>query len=118
MKSYGEELLELHHRRVYYILLAGATFMVLFSGLDYFVVPDMFGQFLPCRLAGAAICLLFVFLNYRDKKKRFAFATGFAGYISISLVLLAIIARMEGISSPYYVGLILVMTLYAALALV
>ncbi|SHO49239.1 HD-GYP domain-containing protein [Desulfopila aestuarii] len=116
MKSYREELLELHHRRVYYILLAGATFMVLFSVLDYFVVPEMFVEFLLCRLAGTAICLLFVFLNYRDQQKKFAFATGFSGYIAISMVLLVIIARMEGIASPYYVGLILVMTLYAALA--
>lgn len=116
MKSYREELLELHHRRVYHILLAGALFMVLFAALDYFVVPEMFGRFLPCRLAGTAICLFFAFLNYRDQQKKFAFAIGFAGYIAISLILLAIIAQMDGIVTRYYVGLILVMTLYSALA--
>lgn len=117
MKTYREELLELHHRRVYHILLAGAIFMALSSVLDYFIVHELFNEFLFCRIASTVLCLLFVFLNYRDSEnKKFSFLTGFSGYIAISLVILATIHRMGGITSPYYVGLILAMTIYAVLA--
>jgi PAS domain S-box-containing protein len=116
MKSYDEELQQLHHRRVYAILLAGSIIMVLSSVLDTLLVPDYQREFLFCRLGGAAAGLLLLAINYYDRQYRHPLAIGFIGYICGSLVILAMIYQMGGIESPYYVGLILAMTIYAALA--
>jgi len=116
MKSYQEEVQELHHHRVYYILLGGIIFMVLFSCLDFIMVRELFWEFFFCRLGGAAIGMVFVYLNYRDKAKNYAFITGFTGFVAISLVMLVMIYRMGGVISPYYVGLLVTMTIYAAFA--
>ncbi len=116
MKSYLEELQELHHRRVYYILLVSSVIMILFSFLDLLLVPELYREFLLYRIAGAASCLLLAIANAFDRGKRYVLATGFAGYICISLVVLTMIYRMGGVSSPYYAGLILAMTVYAVLA--
>jgi len=116
MKSYLEELQELHHRRVYHILMASSVIMILFSLLDLLLVPELYREFLFCRMAGAASCLLLAVVNAFDRSKRYALGTGFASYICISLVILAMIYRMGGVTSPYYAGLILAMTVYAVLA--
>ena len=116
MKTYREELAELHHRRVYYILLAGAGVLLLFSLLDLLLAPGLFREFLVCRLAGASAALLLILINSFDRKKTIAKATGFAGYVIVVLITLAMIHRMDGVNSPYYVALILAMTIYAALA--
>ena len=116
MKTYQQELAELHHRRAYYILLAGAGVMMLFSLLDLIIVPGLFREFLVCRLTGASAALLLLLINFCDRKQKFARATGLTGYVIVVLITLAMIHRMGGVNSPYYVGLILAMTIYAALA--
>lgn len=116
MKSYHEELQQLHHRRVYAILLAGSIVMVLSSALDTLLVPKYQREFLFCRFGGAAAGLLLLAVNYYDRRHRYPLAIGFLGYICGSLVILAMIYQMGGVGSPYYVGLILAMTIYAALA--
>lgn len=116
MKTYREELAELHHRRAYYILLAGAGVLLLFSLLDLILAPGLFREFLVCRLTGASAALLLILINSCDRKKKFAKATGLAGYVIVVLITLAMIHRMDGAESPYYVALILAMTIYAALA--
>ncbi|MFV0437613.1 MAG: HD domain-containing phosphohydrolase [Desulfopila sp.] len=116
MKSYREEVLELHHHRVYYILLSGIIIMMLFSCLDYIMIPEMFYDFFFFRLIGAAFGLIFVYLNYRDTSKRYAFFTGLSGFISISLVMLCLIYFMGSVSSRYYVGLLITLTIYVAFA--
>jgi PAS domain S-box-containing protein len=60
--------------------------------------------------------LLLLLINFCDRKKKFAKATGLTGYVIVVLITLAMIHRMGGVNSPYYVGLILAMTIYAALA--
>ncbi len=116
MMTYREELAELHHRRAYFILLAGAGVLLLFSLLDLLIAPGLFREFLVYRLTGAGSALLLLLINYCDRNKKFARATGFAGFVIVVLITLVMVQRMGGVTSPYYVGLILAMTIYAALA--
>lgn len=116
MRSYYDELQELHHRRVYYILLAGGLLMLVFAALDLIVAPEFFSEFLICRLLAALVGLVLLLFNYRDRDKKYPLATGFTGYICVAAVILVMVHRMGGVISPYYVGLILSMTIYAALA--
>lgn len=116
MKGYYDELQELHHRRVYYILLAGGLLMLVFAALDFIIAPEFFSEFLVCRLLAALVGLALLLVNYRDRDKKYPLAIGFTGYICVASVILVMVYRMGGAASPYYVGLILSMTIYAALA--
>jgi PAS domain S-box-containing protein len=116
MKTYQEELQALHHRRVYYILLAGGILMMVFSLLDMIIAPELFREFLLCRTVVLLIGVVLLIFNYYDQGKKYPLATGFVGYLCVGFVFLAMIYRMGGVVSPYYVGLILTMTIYAALA--
>lgn len=116
MKSYHEELQNLHHRRVYYILLAGAGLLLLFSLLDKVIAPAYFNEFLLCRLFAVFIGITLLIFNYKDTEKKYPLVTGFIGYLCVTIVILAMVYRMGGASSPYYVGLILAMTIHATFA--
>lgn len=116
MKTYYEELQELHHRRVYYILFAGALIMLLFSLLDFLVVPEYFTEFLFCRLNAVFAGLVLLLVNYRDRNKTHPLIIGFISYIMVGSVILVMIHRMGGVTSPYYVGLMLTMASYSVLA--
>lgn len=116
MKNYHGELQTLHHRRVYYILLAGTLLMPLFSLLDFIIAPELFREFLIYRLVAALIAVVLLIVNYRDRSKKYPLATGIIGYLCVAFIILAMVHRMGGVSSPYYVGLILTMTIYAVLA--
>ncbi|NOQ47181.1 MAG: HD domain-containing protein [Desulfobulbaceae bacterium] len=113
---YQQNLLQLHHRRVYYMILAGAILFLLFGVRDYFLVPELFSEFFVYRITVCALgCLLFL-LNFYDRQGKYAFILGFAGYLLIGLVINRMIIRMGGVGSPYYVGLIVVITTYTAIA--
>jgi PAS domain S-box-containing protein len=113
---FQRETLALHHHRVYYILLAGMAVMLLFALLDYILVPEHFSEFLRYRLFACGFGGLLIGLNYHDQQQRRAWVIGFAGYICAGIVILVMIMRMGGVTSPYYVGLIVVMTIYTAIA--
>ena len=107
---------QLHHHRVYIILLVGIGIMLLFSILDTILAPEFFSEFLCYRLFAAGLCGLLVGANYCDKEQRHAWLIGFSGYLSAGLVILLTIHRTGGILSPYYVGLIVIMTIYTVIA--
>ncbi len=113
---YKEELRELNHRRAFYITLIGGILTILFSFLDYIIVPEHFYQFLDYRIAVAAFSIVLFIINYLDKKLLVPALIGLAEYLLISFFLLLIIYRMGGGASPYYVGLIVTMTIYSTLA--
>ncbi len=113
--GYLSEVQELHHRRVYYILLLGIALMLSFSFLDYILVPSYFYEFLVSRLIVCGCALLLVAANYYDRQKRWSLAIGFLGYVFAGTVILIMIHKMGGTQSPYYVGLIVIMTIYTTL---
>jgi PAS domain S-box-containing protein len=115
LTSYKEELRDLHHRRTYYITLVGGILTVLFAILDYIIIPEHFSEFLDYRIAVAVLSIVLLIFNYLDKRKKNAAIIGFTEYLLISFVFLLIIYHLGG-DSPYYVGIIVAMTIYSTLA--
>jgi response regulator RpfG family c-di-GMP phosphodiesterase/PAS domain-containing protein len=115
-QQFQQEVQQLHHRRVYSILLAGMGVMLLFTALDYLLIREHFFEFLRYRLGAVGFVLLLLAANYFDRNHSRAWVIGFSGYLFAGCVVLLTIYRMGGIASPYYVGLIVAMTIYTALA--
>jgi len=116
MENYREELQQLHHRRVKYIVLGGAVMVLLFSLLDYVTVPQLFNTFLNYRIAAAIFGVCLFLVNRFDRKNAYCFWIGFSGFISVIFTLLLMIYQIGGVLSPYYVGLIVAFALYVTLA--
>ncbi|MBM9538379.1 HD domain-containing phosphohydrolase [Desulfobulbus alkaliphilus] len=106
---------QLHQRRVSIMLLVSMGVMFLFTLLDYLLVPEHFSQFFRYRLFAFGCTGLLLVANYRDHDQRRAWVIGFAGYLCIGTVMLLVIHQLGPASSPYYVGLIVVITMYTAL---
>ena len=116
IEQFKQESRQLHHQRVTFILLAGIAVMLLFAILDCLLVPEHFQEFLRYRLFSIGIGTLLLVANYYDQSHRRAWVIGFAGYLSVGIVTLLTVHRQGGIAAPYYVGLIVAMTVYTALA--
>lgn len=116
MQSYRQELRDLHHRRTYYILLAYSCMILLFSMLDAIVAADHFKEFLSYRLIAALIGAVLLVLHHRDHKHAHAMLFGFSAYLCVSTAILIMIYRMGGVTSPYYVGLLISIAIYSTLA--
>ncbi len=116
IKLFQQESRQLHHRRVNSILLIGMGGMLSFAVLDYILVPEYFFEFLLYRLFAIVFGGLLLLANYHDQEQRRTWVIGFSGYISAGLVILLTMHRMGGSTSSYYVGLIVAMTIYTALA--
>jgi len=116
LEQFQQESRHLHHQRVYFILLAGIIVMFLFTVLDASLVPQYFTEFLQFRLFSIGIGILLLVVNFYDQSHRRAWAIGFAGYLCFGIVILLTVYRLGGITSPYYVGLIVAMTVYSSLA--
>jgi len=114
--EFQRESQQLHHRRVYTILLAGAGVMALFTVLDHILIPHYFFEFLRYRLFAVGFVGALLAANYFDRRHRRAWVIGFAGYICAGSVILFTVLRLGGVESPYYVGLIVAMAMYTALA--
>lgn len=116
MNEYGEELKNLYHSRIYHIIVVGCTVTLLFGLLDLVIVPNYFYEFLLYRL-GVVICGIFLlYVNFHDRNYSFAMVIGLACFLCASSAVLFMIYRMGGASSPYYAGLIVIMTIYSTLA--
>ncbi len=115
-QQFQQEVQQLHHRRVYTILLAGMGVMLLFTLLDFLLIRAHFWEFLRYRLGAVGFVGLLLVANYFDRNHSRAWVIGLAGYLFAGCIVLLTIYRMGGIASPYYVGLIVAMTLYTALA--
>lgn len=116
IELFEQESRQLHHRRVYSILLMGIGVMLSFAVLDYILVPQHFSEFLWYRFFVVGFAGLLLLANYHDQERRRAWVIGFSGYLGAGLVILLTMHRMGGSTSPYYVGLIVVMTIYTAIA--
>lgn len=115
LATYQEELRDLHHRRVYHITLIGGLLTILFAILDYIIIPEHFSDFLDYRIAVAVLSIVLLIFNYLDKRQKNSVLIGFTEYLLISFVFLLIIYHLGG-DSPYYVGMIVAMTIYSTLA--
>ncbi|MBM9615578.1 HD domain-containing protein [Desulfobulbus rhabdoformis] len=114
--KFQQEVQQLHHKRVYFILLVGMGIMFLFAVLDYLLLPEQFTEFLRYRLAAVVIVGLLLAANYCDRSLQKAWMIGITGYLFAGIIVLLTVLRMGGVNSPYYVGVIVVITSYTALA--
>ncbi len=116
MKLFQEESRQLHHRRVYSILLVGIGVMLSLTAYDYFLVPEHFSEFFRYRLFSVGFSGLLLVANYQDRLRQRSWIIGFSGYIGAGMIILLTMHRMGGSTSAYYVGLIVAMTMYTAIA--
>jgi len=114
--QFEQESQQLHHQRVYLILGVGMGVMLLFTLLDYLLITEHFFEFLRYRLCAVGFVGLLLVANFFDRHHRLAWAIGFAGYLCAGTVILLTVHRLGGVTSSYYVGLIVAMTIYTALA--
>ncbi len=114
--AYQQELAELLHRRVSYILLAGLVFVLLFSFLDAYMAPHLAAEFFRYRLETFALGSLLLVANFFDRRGRFSHVIGCAGYLLITLFIVLLVVRTGGVRSPYWVGLPVIIITYTAIA--
>ncbi|WP_153306484.1 HD domain-containing phosphohydrolase [Desulfogranum japonicum] len=115
-EQYLAELRNLHHRRVYYILLAGMSLVGMFALLDYVLVPHLFKMFFVLRMGCVFLGMGLLAANYFDQQQRWPLVIGLCAYLCAGGTVLYMISQMGGYISPYYIALILIITLYTALA--
>ncbi|HEY8903533.1 MAG TPA: ATP-binding protein, partial [Chthoniobacterales bacterium] len=87
--------------------------------LDYFLYPHQFGEFLAFRFGGALVLAVLSGLLYLASKQGASIKVKVLGVISALTVIASMclmIRESDGAKSPYYVGVILVLTCWCTLA--
>lgn len=115
-EQFQQESRQLHHHRVYIILVIGISVMLLFTVLDYILAPAHFSEFLRYRLFAVCFGGLLLAVNHHDREQRRAWAIGLAWYLCAGVVILVMMHRLGAVTSPYYVGLLVIITFYTSLA--
>lgn len=116
LDPFRQESRQLLHQRVYYILLAGIGVLLLLTLLDSFVDPDVRFELLLYRLLAIGVCVPLLYINHNSRSYRRTWLIGFCGYSAVSLAILSSIYRQGDPTTPYYVGLMVAMTIYTTLA--
>ncbi len=84
--------------------------------LDYFLYPEQFLAFLAIRLAVAAILLAIVVWLFAERNGRSVWpvkALGISSALVMNFAFCAMIYTTNGVASPYFVGINLIMTCWA-----
>ena len=115
-EQFQQESRQLHHHRVYIILVIGISVMLLFTVLDSILAPAYFSEFLRYRLFAVCFGGLLLAVNHHDREQRRAWAIGLAWYLCAGVVILVMMHRLGAVTSPYYVGLLVIITFYTSLA--
>jgi signal transduction histidine kinase len=103
------------------MVLSGLSVLVVPGGfvLDYFLYPHEFLTFLGVRLATAAFLILLIGVLYLERKSQrltVIKSLGVLSALSVNSAMCFMIYRTEGAKSPYFVGLILVLTCWSILS--
>ncbi len=103
------------------MVLSGLSVLVVPGGfvLDYFLYPHEFLTFLAVRLATAGFLILLIGLLYLARKSQrltWIKSLGVISALSVNSAMCFMIYRTEGAKSPYFVGLILVLTCWSILS--
>ncbi len=116
LETYHVELRRLHHHRLTIIFSTIMAAMALFILSDYLLSPQRFGELLGFRLPAIGLAGLLMLANHLDRQLRYTWVLGFAGYLCTCLVLLLMMLHQGDITSPAYVGLIVIMIVYTNIA--
>ncbi len=103
------------------MVLSGLSVLVVPGGfvLDYFLYPHEFLTFLAVRLATAGFLIVLIGLLYLARKSQrltWIKSLGVISALSVNSAMCFMIFRTEGAKSPYFVGLILVLTCWSILS--
>jgi len=90
------------------LVFLGALFMPLFSVVDFFYYPDHWRDFFVFRLAVSIYCAGTFFFARKSLSNKWVIYTGLIAYYLVGLCIIWIIISVDGFSTPYYAGLILV----------
>lgn len=115
-ESYSSEQRQLHRSRGYSILLLGCLLLPGFSVVDYFFAPDHFRLFLHYRLIGLFAGAVLLLCHHYLFSRHLPWLYGFIGYLFAGGLLLVLTAQVGRDQAPYYVGLIVLITIYTTLA--
>ncbi len=116
LETYRGELRRLHHHRLTVIFSTIMAAMALFILSDYLLSPQRFGELLGFRLPAIGLAGLLLLANHFDRRQQYTWVLGFTGYLGISVVLLLMMLHLGDITSPAYVGLIVIMIVYTNIA--
>lgn len=111
-KEYVQENLNLQLNGITMGIYAAIVLVPLFNILDFLVFPEQQMFFLKLRLLCTALLGVGIFLIkvQEDFVKRYMFVFTFVATMIVSISIIIMIMFYEGHESPYYVGLILVIT--------
>ncbi|MCL2458572.1 MAG: HD domain-containing protein [Desulfobulbus sp.] len=116
LEQFTQESRQLHRQRAAFILWAGIIVILLFSLLDFFLWPAHFHELFCDRIVAIGICGILLVINDYDRAFRLSLVIGFSGYLTVGVVILLSVFRSGGLTSPHYIGLIVAIVLYTALA--
>ncbi|MFQ5544065.1 MAG: sensor histidine kinase [Nitrospiria bacterium] len=112
--AYKEYLVNISVTRIRLACILGLILVPLFSIIDYFIVSELFYNFLLYRVICAFSMILFLALTSTSIGKKMIDVIGVGVPIVVSVMLSIMIRYSGGYESPYYAGLnlvILAMTL-------
>lgn len=104
------------------LIVANIIAMVALPGgflLDYFLYPHQFGEFLAFRFGGAVVLVVWSGLLYLASKQGAAIKVKILGVLSaltVNASMCLMVRESDGAKSPYFVGVILVLTCWSTLA--
>jgi PAS domain S-box-containing protein len=110
------ETLDLYRRRVSVILLVGILLTLASFLLDVLMYPNQILLLLEVRLTSVLLGLMALGLNHTPLCRRSAPMLGFLAYLLFAGTVLVSIVLLNAPDSPYYVGLVIVITLYLGIA--
>lgn len=113
--QYQEEIRQVFHERTFYIGSVASFLFLFFAILDYYLLPELFREFLLFRLTVSAVLLVLVYFNYRDARLQYAILIPPLGYFVVLIALGLMIVRMGGVESNYFVGFIQIVVIYSAI---
>ena len=111
-KYIDQEMFKIAQSSLEALLPYGAFFLMLLGILDYFVTPENFTKFLLIRLI-AASAVLILFLAIKIKKtlyRDYQFIITVTASIIPAVMVEAMVLSFGGHQSPYYAGMIVVIT--------
>jgi len=108
LAAYKEYLVNISVTRIRLACILGLVLVPLFSIIDYFIIPELFFQFLRYRLICAFLMIIFLGLTTTSLGKKKINFIGVGVPLVVSGMLSLMIRFTGGYESPYYAGLNLV----------
>jgi len=116
IEQYQSERNTLLHQRIALTTILGALLFPVFSILDFMVAREHFVLFFIYRiLCSAALIAIYFYNNKSELAHKFPFFSAFLAYFVSTLALSAMIVKLGGYETGYYMGLLLALVVCTTL---